>query len=476
MKKNLRFFLVLVMFVHNNLHSQTISRVSIDAIATYIKNLQFTDPSKSSFGALKKSPNIGAYGTGQYFSIEPYFNHIGAMGILRSDNSSKCQVVKDWLTWWFNHLDAQGRTFNYYYKADGTGETTCPPGATGVYCNEIDAVDSDVALLWGLAYQYYQVSGDLAFFTSTIKTKLELSASYLINNLLQSDGLTWAKPSYQIKYTMDNAEVYWGLSKLSLIEKNIYNDITKSNLYSSKAAIVQTAVQTSLFHSATGLYDNYLGSGNIIPTNWYSPNGITSAVWPQLFEVDSYSSARSAFQRATLNNNFDGSPNTDWTTSAFVGSVDSYTWASIGYIFSMAGDSALGYKQGNYISGIFKAPFPEPPCYIADAGWAIMNMAIKYPPINSCGTVTGINFSDKQSDIEVYPNPFNSNFTLKISPEIIITDAVMKIYDVCGKEVRNVSIGSNETIIDRGDLKNGFYFYSVINNNSTIINGKLLIQ
>ena len=37
-------------------------------------------------------------------------------------------------------------------------------------------------------------------------------------------------------------------------------------------------------------------------------------------------------------------------------------------------------------------------------------------------------------------------------------------------------ITDQETIIDRGDLQSGIYFYHVINNNKYIIKGKLVIQ
>jgi hypothetical protein len=95
----------------------------------------------------------------------------------------------------------------------------------------------------------------------------------------------------------------------------------------------------------------------------------------------------------------------------------------------------------------------------------------------SCGGVTTGLIKDKNKNfIAIYPNPFNPNFTIQISSEIIITNAVMKIFDVCGKEVKAISISNNETIIDRGDLSNGIYFYNIINNNESIAKGKLVIQ
>ncbi|MFA6923365.1 MAG: T9SS type A sorting domain-containing protein [Bacteroidales bacterium] len=94
----------------------------------------------------------------------------------------------------------------------------------------------------------------------------------------------------------------------------------------------------------------------------------------------------------------------------------------------------------------------------------------------SCYTPTGLSEKSNQEVFNVYPNPFTTNFTLKISDATILKNAEMKIYDVCGKEVKSVSISSNETIIERGELQSGIYFYSIINNNEKITNGKLIVQ
>ncbi|MDD5570320.1 MAG: T9SS type A sorting domain-containing protein [Bacteroidales bacterium] len=90
---------------------------------------------------------------------------------------------------------------------------------------------------------------------------------------------------------------------------------------------------------------------------------------------------------------------------------------------------------------------------------------------------TKTEFSESMNkNITVYPNPFITNFTIKISYKIKIKDAVLKIYDLCGKEIKNISVSSNETIIERSELQNGIYLYSIINNNENIGKGKLVIQ
>lgn len=80
------------------------------------------------------------------------------------------------------------------------------------------------------------------------------------------------------------------------------------------------------------------------------------------------------------------------------------------------------------------------------------------------------------SKISVYPNPLSSIFHINIPADVRLNDAVLEVYDVSGKEVKVVSINTNETIVDRGELKSGIYFYRVINDNQTISKGKLVIQ
>lgn len=76
----------------------------------------------------------------------------------------------------------------------------------------------------------------------------------------------------------------------------------------------------------------------------------------------------------------------------------------------------------------------------------------------------------------IYPNPFSTTFILKFSDAINIKNDFLKIYDVCGREVKAVSINSNETVIDNNELQSGIYFYSIFNNFENIANGKVVVQ
>lgn len=102
--------------------------------------------------------------------------------------------------------------------------------------------------------------------------------------------------------------------------------------------------------------------------------------------------------------------------------------------------------------------------------------SIKLDNISCGGVTTGLMKEENKNLILIYPNPFNTNFTLKILSEVMIENTMLEIYDLCGKEVKKIYINNNETIIEKDDLQNGLYFYRVNNNNKNIAKGKLVIQ
>jgi hypothetical protein len=84
--------------------------------------------------------------------------------------------------------------------------------------------------------------------------------------------------------------------------------------------------------------------------------------------------------------------------------------------------------------------------------------------------------SGNEKVITIWPNPFNTSFSLKLSKKIIVGKAVMDIYDLNGSKVRSLAIKVNETVIDRGKLKSNIYFFNIINNSEKIGSGKLIVQ
>lgn len=72
--------------------------------------------------------------------------------------------------------------------------------------------------------------------------------------------------------------------------------------------------------------------------------------------------------------------------------------------------------------------------------------------------VTSVKKFEEEKSLRVFPNPAADEITVKIDPSIKLQDAVIKITDVLGREVKEISeIKGNEVKISLAGLKQGIY-------------------
>ncbi len=95
----------------------------------------------------------------------------------------------------------------------------------------------------------------------------------------------------------------------------------------------------------------------------------------------------------------------------------------------------------------------------------------------------GIDNIDGTNVISIYPNPFSTSATLEIKGAVGNDEVGFLIFDMLGREVKNVTLLPTNTTksgmsftIDRNDLSNGMYFYKLKNKNEIIGSGKFSIQ
>jgi hypothetical protein len=74
----------------------------------------------------------------------------------------------------------------------------------------------------------------------------------------------------------------------------------------------------------------------------------------------------------------------------------------------------------------------------------------------------------------IYPNPFST--TMTIEAETIIEGATFQLFDVVGKQVKQVQITDSKTEITRDDLASGVYIYQIVSENKIIDRGKIIVQ
>jgi len=92
-----------------------------------------------------------------------------------------------------------------------------------------------------------------------------------------------------------------------------------------------------------------------------------------------------------------------------------------------------------------------------------------------CSIVTGISDKEQNIHIDLFPNPFNSYAVLTIS-DFRFTNYNLRIYNAMGQLLQNQVINNGSTKIDRDLLRDGIYFYQIINCKGYSMTGKFVIE
>jgi len=342
-------------------------------IADWIKSLQYNDSNLMSYGAIKIHHGPGLFGSdgNSYFRIVPYFSNRAAVGLLRAPVAGKIEVAERWMDWYLRHLNTDGTlpgvVYDHWYLEDGTGETACPPGINPALCGHDDASDSYAATFLGAAWTYYEEGGGPEFLNAPgNKEKFETIAGVILA-LQQADGLTWAKDTYHVKYLMDNSEVYWGLKSMARLEEKVFSNPTMAQVYDIAAEQIRNGIENELFNPGTGLYrvakfeDGTYKEANL--SEWYP--GTVALAWPHLFGIIEGTSSRAKAQMAALNDNWDGSPNPDWTSN--IVDPDGLLWPSIGHAALLIGDCNRARSHLDFVKNE-KFPHFDHPFTAGDGG------------------------------------------------------------------------------------------------------------
>lgn len=286
--------------------------------------------------------------------VNPYYANIAAIGMTKDPN--RYGAVLNWMKWYVRHLnwpDKWGLYGSMYdYNVSGSGEVS-----TG----DADSTDSYAATFLTLAWSAWQ-TGDsgLRSYISSISYQLDMIGG-VIAQTQQSDGLTWAKPDYQIKYLMDNTEVYRGLRDLASLF-NALGDPSKSSYYGSLANSNLQGINAMWMGSAWAVYKD--GIGRLAAPNWgtwYAD--ATAQLFPVLEGAVAASDARSQQVYATFNSHWSG-----WPTLSF-NSQDAFPWALVQSAAALMGDKSrvntyMNTVQSKYVNTGFPWPW-----YCMETGW-----------------------------------------------------------------------------------------------------------
>ena len=171
--------------------------------------------------------------------IIPYTNNLIAISELKK--SSNIRRIRKYIHWVFQNLnypDIHGLTGSIYdYDISNSGEQ--------VPSYDYDSVDSYSATFLMLIQKYFFLSQDKALIRQN-KQKIH-DIAYTIVYLQDEDGLTTALPNSDVKYLMDNCEVYGGLK--AFIELSEDFDWDHENFYDDAKDSVERGIMQKLYNA-----------------------------------------------------------------------------------------------------------------------------------------------------------------------------------------------------------------------------------
>jgi hypothetical protein len=316
----------------------------------YIATQQLSD------GAILYSPT----------QIDPYFANLAAIGWLKDNSTNRIPAVEAWMSWYISHFNwpdyngIYGTVYNY--NVNNRIETST---------QSYDSADSYAATFLTLAENLWNTgdAGAQSFLKGIGWYDFDVVGN-VITNLQQSDGLVIAKPDYAIKYTMDNAEDYRGLSDVASLAVQAFNNSTSEAWYNVHASNVQNGVQSYLRISGSNLYLSYLGASAPNLNKWY-PDTV-SQLWP----INNGVIQPNGSQAKSIYSQFK-SAWPDWYNLSF-NSQDPFPWCAVSYTAYLEGDTSavnsyILAMQSKYVSAdpSFRWPF-----HSGEGGWFMRTNAV----------------------------------------------------------------------------------------------------
>jgi hypothetical protein len=191
--------------------------------------------------------------------ISPYLANYAAVGLAEARKQTGSHTYSDaawaWLSWYAAHEDANGFVTDYNVDANGVETSTGDEDSTDAYAGTFllaaraaYAADPNAAKLGAL---HAGVTGAVAAIEAT----------------QDADGLTWAKPTWSVKYLMDETEAYDGLVSAQSLAASLHDSALKARAQADASALKSGIA--SLWDSPTGAYDWAKdGGGYRTPTDW----------------------------------------------------------------------------------------------------------------------------------------------------------------------------------------------------------------
>jgi len=96
--------------------------------------------------------------------------------------------------------------------------------------------------------------------------------------------------------------------------------------------------------------------------------------------------------------------------------------------------------------------------------------------INSSAVVAIEDLDLSKLSIVLYPNPMEDEAIIRLNGDYLISNGLLKITDLLGREIENKKFKTNSVILEKGNLSSGIYLIELFDNNQFLGSKKLIIK
>lgn len=268
-----------------------------DAALQALQRLVVQAPQLASHGAIRTHIGTGFVDAqGQpWQQVSAYAVNLGLLGVLNVA-PALLPVAADWLRWQARHVAASGPQRgvvpDHWVRSADLALAMCPPGLAAERCGDVDAVDSTAASTLLLADAYQRQGGAVALLREpAVRAALE-SAAMAMTLLTDSDGLTLAKRSHPVVYTMDAVEVIAGWRAWARLQRDAYAQPQSALNSDANAERAEAGLRAQLWDAQAGAWRVHSGDEPLQRQRWY-PDTVAQA-WPLLWGANAGPPGRAA--------------------------------------------------------------------------------------------------------------------------------------------------------------------------------------
>jgi len=215
---------------------------------------------------------VGPTTAGFNNKVDPYAANYAALGLLRAyqvtHDRADLVAADQWLAWYQSHMGTDGVVndcLGFYPNCIDTGSQ--------------DSVDSYASTYLLASLKDYTLRGSQAAKRSNVLAtyKFVQLANKALDSVYEQDGTTIAKPSYPVRFTMDNAETYnglvasvrWAVAAGDPVQASLSQHLAARNMY----ALRNRFNAPSVGYAANAVDPN--GSLELSLSSWY-PDALSS--------------------------------------------------------------------------------------------------------------------------------------------------------------------------------------------------------